>query len=104
MRDSDLISSVSREIQQRHLTQMDVARQCGLSQPHISKVLAKNIKLAKKTRSKLALWLTAAKTNDGAALYGVLVSIHKKIEKLPAGRRNQFMQFLESLDGCISGE
>src|SRR5260370_20335635 len=55
---SSLIVRLTARMRDIGATQSDVARECGITQPHLSKVLRKRVKLAGKTSTKLEGWLT----------------------------------------------
>ena len=57
MASPSLVDLVQQRMQQMGITQVELAAACGLSQPHLSKVLANRVKLAKKTEGKLKAWL-----------------------------------------------
>lgn len=95
---SDLLERVRERMAALRATQEGVANSCGLSQPHLSKVLSYKIKLAQKTQRLLAAWLVddqPAEDGGGAQELGQLV------ERLLEGsteRRMQIMQLLRILD------
>ena len=95
---SDLLERVRERMAALRATQEGVAKSCGLSQPHLSKVLSNKVKLAPKTQRLLAAWLVddkAAGDSRAAEELGQLV------ERLLGGsneRRMQIMQLLRILD------
>ncbi|MFB6451394.1 hypothetical protein [Bradyrhizobium tunisiense] len=82
-------------------TQSIVAQACGLSQPHLSKVLNRKIKFAKKTAEKLEFWLTAP-TEAPAQTSPTLETIATKLESLAPKRRMQFMRLLAAVDDLLN--
>jgi transcriptional regulator with XRE-family HTH domain len=94
----DLLERVRERMAALRATQEGVAKLCGLSQPHLSKVLSKKIKLAPKTQRLLAAWLMDGKPAEeggGAQELGQLV---ERLLEGSAERRMQIMQFLRLLD------
>jgi transcriptional regulator with XRE-family HTH domain len=81
-------------------TQSEVAEACGMTQPHISKVLRKKVKLAKKTAAKLEQWLgesSKAPAEEGPTLETIAV----KLGTLGPKRKMQFMQLLAAIDALL---
>jgi predicted transcriptional regulator len=83
-------------------TQSDVARECGISQPHLSKVLGGKVKLATKTSSKLERWL-ADDAGRQQQRVEPLESLAIRIAALRPRRRMQIMQLLEAVDRLLGG-
>lgn len=80
------------------LTQADLAAACGLTQPHLSKVLKEKVPLTGRTARALAAWLERQELFVPDA---TLLSIGRKLHAAPAPQRMQIMQLLRSLDGLI---
>ncbi|WP_445222735.1 hypothetical protein ACKWRH_46700 (plasmid) [Bradyrhizobium sp. Pa8] len=98
---ADLLTRIEARMRETGATQSTVAQACELSQPHLSKVLNRKIKLAKKTAARLELWLTApseALTQNLLALE----TIATKLERLVPKRRMQFMQLLAAVDDLLN--
>jgi len=93
---SGILEQVRREMTSRGVTQAALAMACGLSQPHISKVMSGRVKLAKKTHQKLTDWLQGDTTDDFKNVEEGVALIQKSLEKMPAGKRREFMQFILS--------
>ena len=93
MDEAELLSRVRARTAALALNQRELAAACGLSQPHLSKVLKGTIRLAPKTRRALETWLDDApgRSVAGGGLFDRLLSG-------PGVRRIQLMQLLELLD------
>ncbi|MBR0684454.1 helix-turn-helix transcriptional regulator [Bradyrhizobium manausense] len=81
-------------------SQSDVAEACGVTQPHISKVLNGKIKLAKKTAAGLEQWLDENRQAQEPSPQ-TLEAIAAKLNALGPKRRMQFMQLLAAIDGLL---
>jgi transcriptional regulator with XRE-family HTH domain len=95
-----LLARVDSKMRETGATQSDVAGACGMTQPHISKVLRGKVKLAKKTVTKLERWLTSPSEAPPEAA-PTLETIAAKLESLRPKRRMQFMQLLAAVDGLL---
>lgn len=95
-----LITRVNGRMREIGATQSDVALACGMSQPHLSKVLRNRVKLAKKTTSKLERWLSSTPEQPPETA-PTLETIAAKIAILGPKRRMQFMQLLDAVDGLL---
>ena len=98
MTDDDFITSVQQRMAARSMTQQALASACGLSQPHVSKVLNRQVKLRRKTRERLTVWML----RDGAVQAGSTDDeLRLLLERLFAGpetRRMQIMQLLKIIE------
>jgi hypothetical protein len=83
-------------------TQSDVARECGITQPHLSKVLRKQVKLAGKTSTKLEGWL-AGNANRQLQQVEPLKSLSIRIAALRPKRRMHIMQLLDAVERLLGG-
>jgi transcriptional regulator with XRE-family HTH domain len=84
-------------------TQSDVARECGITQPHLSKVLRKQVKLAGKTSTKLEGWLTGDANRQQLQQVEPLKSLAIRIAALRPKRRMQIMQLLDAVERLLGG-
>jgi transcriptional regulator with XRE-family HTH domain len=84
-------------------TQSDVARECGITQPHLSKVLRKKVKLAGKTSTKLAGWLAGDANRQQLQQVEPLKSLAIRIAALRPKRRMQIMQLLDAVERLLGG-
>lgn len=96
---SDLLERVRERMAALRATQEEVASSCGLSQPHLSKVLSKKIKLAPKTQRLLAAWLTDGRLPEEDSGTQELGQLVERLLEGPGERRMQIMQLLRILDG-----
>jgi transcriptional regulator with XRE-family HTH domain len=95
----DFLERVRERMAALRATQGAVAKSCGLSQPHLSKVLSRRIKLAKKTSLALADWLTHDKPADEDDSAQELRQLVERLLEGPTERRMQIMQLLRILAG-----
>jgi transcriptional regulator with XRE-family HTH domain len=95
MTQDPLIARVESKMRKTGANQSTVASDCGLSQPHISKVLRGKIRLADKTAAKLESWLTSERAEAPSP---ALSRIARKLESLTPERRMQFMHLLAAID------
>ncbi len=79
-------------------TQEGVAKSCGLSQPHLSKVLSNKVKLAPKTQRLLAAWLVDDKPAEDDYAAGELGQLVERLLEGSTERRMQIMQLLRILN------
>lgn len=98
MSSDDLITSVIERMDALRTTQAQVAKACGLSQPHLSKVLKKRVKLATKTTQRLTAWLEGLAIQKGVDGDEIIKSIASRLPALPQYRRMQIMQLLTAVD------
>jgi transcriptional regulator with XRE-family HTH domain len=84
-------------------TQSDVARECGITQPHLSKVLRKQVKLAGKTSTKLEGWLAGDANRQQLQQVEPLKSLAIRIAALRPKRRMQIMQLLDAVERLLGG-
>lgn len=98
----DLLTQIEARMREIGATQSTVAKACELSQPHLSKVLNRKIKLARKTAAKLESWLTAPTEAPASPPSPTLETIATKLESLAPKRRMQFMQLLAAVDDLLN--
>ncbi|MDA9489342.1 hypothetical protein [Bradyrhizobium sp. CCBAU 11361] len=99
----DLLTHIEARMREIGASQSTVAKVCELSQPHLSKVLNRKIKLAKKTAAKLESWLTAPTEAPAPPPSPTsLATIATKLEGLAPKRRMQFMQLLAAVDDLLN--
>jgi transcriptional regulator with XRE-family HTH domain len=95
-----LLVRVDSKMRETRATQSDVAEACGMTQPHISKVLRGRVKLARKTTAKLEQWLgeiSKAPPEERPRLEAIAA----KLDTLGPKRRMQFMQLLAAIDRLL---
>lgn len=98
---STLLAKVKRRMSETGATQSDVAKACGLSQPHISRVLRQDLKLCRKTEARLQVWLDDAAGAHPGRAQDPMHSIAEKVDALSPKRRMQFMHLLEAIDELL---
>jgi transcriptional regulator with XRE-family HTH domain len=101
MSSSELISSIVERMAQHETTQTELAAACGLSQPHISKVLSSRVKLAPKTKRKFAQWLEATGSTAAPNPHEILHALATRIEALRPLKRMQIMEFLRAVERLL---
>lgn len=90
--------AIKRRISELGLSQTQVARACGMSQPHLSKILSGVVNPGRKSTSALEGWLSGCKAPDTAAQ---LQRLAERIEAATPVKRMHAMQFLESLERLL---
>lgn len=96
-----LLAKVKRRMSETGATQSDVASACGLSQPHISRVLRQDLKLCRKTESRLQSWLDSAAGAPPGRAQDPMHSIAAKVDALSPRKRMQFMHLLKAIDELL---
>lgn len=102
MGSAGLIDSVQERMRNLGLTQAELATACSLSQPHLSKVLTKRVKLARKTEAKLADWLRASADLSEGGPTDFVRSLAARLEELRPARRMQIMELLRAVERVIA--
>jgi transcriptional regulator with XRE-family HTH domain len=103
----DFVDSVIARMAAHGVSQSALARECGLSQPHLSRVLNKRLKLRAKTRSRLEHWM-AGSSVGGPMQEGSVPTVQdlqQAVLRLGAKapeRRMQIMQMLKAIEAIIS--
>jgi predicted XRE-type DNA-binding protein len=97
---TSLLVRINARMRDTGATQSDIARACEMSQPHISKVLRKRVKLATKTSAKLESWL-AGNADEQPEKIEPLQSLSAKIATVGPKRRMQIMQLLGAIDRLV---
>ncbi len=101
MGNEELIAKVLAQMSLLEVTQVGLADACGLSQPHLSKVLSNKIKLAHKTEEKLAKWLADFGESGQGARTDTFQALTAKLQRQSPEKRMQFMQLLSILDQLL---
>ena len=91
------IRAVKRKIAELRLTQKEVASACGITQPHLSKILAETVKPGRKASRALDRWLGLEMP---PAATDLLERVRAKIDSAPLRKRMHAMQFLTALE-CL---
>lgn len=102
MGSSILIDKVEERMRQLDVTQSELASACGFSQPHLSKVLSGNVKLAPKTEIKLLAWLQSAGDFAETNPNDFVRSLAARLESLRPARRMQIMEMLKAVERVIA--
>lgn len=101
-----VIEEVLARMAALNVSQSVLARECGLSQPHLSRVLNKQLKLATKTRTKLEAWLANSDFSSGpdAAAIPIRKDLERLVERLSSSspdRRMQIMHLLHAIEAIV---
>ncbi|WP_165828984.1 helix-turn-helix domain-containing protein [Caulobacter radicis] len=103
----DLVDAILARMAADDVSRSALARACGLSQPHISRVLNKQLKPGPKTLAKLARWLNGAGAlaplEGPAPSIADLQQLVKRMGGKSPERRMQIMHFLRLLDAMTGG-
>lgn len=106
MASAGFIEEVLARMAALNVSQSSLARECDLSQPHLSRVLNKQLKLATKTRTKLEAWL--ASSHVASASWGAPTPTREELENLierlsssSPGRRMQIMHLLRAIEAIV---
>lgn len=92
------IGAVKRKIAELELTQREVALVCGITQPHLSKILSETVKPGRKASNALDLWLGLERPQTAS---DQLERIRAKIDTAPRRKRMHAMQFLTALESLL---
>ncbi len=101
MASPSLVDLVQQRMQQMGITQVELAAACGLSQPHLSKVLANRVKLAKKTEGKLKAWLETSADLSVDNTNDFVRSLTTRLGQLRPARRMQIMELFRAIERMI---
>lgn len=83
------------------VTQPALALACGLSQPHLSKVLSKKVRLAGKTEARLLAWLRATESGSRKVARSTTEALAGRIERLRPDRHLQVIELLTSIEKLL---
>lgn len=107
MASADFIDEVLARMDALDVSQSALARETGISQPHLSRVLRKQLKAGKKTRSQLENWMAGSRaaSANGQASPPSAADLGRLIRKLSTGtpeRRMHVMQMLRAIEAMVS--
>ena len=101
MSDTTIVPEVQRRMAELSVTQAEVARECGITQPHLSKVLSLKVNPGRKTRGALRVWLSSAAgvaaDGDGSRLAEKVA----RLERLAPRKRIQIMHLLDTIEDIL---
>ena len=83
------------------LTQAEVAFACGITQPHLSKILSCKVKPGPKTDRRLAEWLAATSGPGEDEPAPDLAALVLRLSRLAPTKRMQIMHLLETIEGIV---
>ena len=90
--------AIRRRISELGLSQAQVAIACGMTQPHLSKILSNAVKPGKKATSALEAWLSGEKATSTVDQLGRLAA---RLEATTPSKRMHVMQFLATLERLL---
>jgi transcriptional regulator with XRE-family HTH domain len=90
--------AIRRRISELGLSQAQVAIACGMTQPHLSKILSNAVEPGKKATSALEAWLSGEKAASTADQLGRLAA---RLEATTPSKRMHVMQFLATLERLL---
>jgi hypothetical protein len=84
------------------LTQSVVAEACGITQPHLSKILSNKVKLVGRSHRALAAWLV--RTSPGGTVAGDtdLEIMVNRLRMAAPNKRIQIMHLLEAVELIVT--
>lgn len=98
MSDTLDIAIIRQRMDERGFSQSSLAMTCGLSQPHLSKVLSGKVKAGKRTTSALLGWMQGS----APATESITIErLSRKLNRAPSGIRMQIMQILDALEKLV---
>ena len=92
------ITALKRKIAELELSQQEVALACGITQPHLSKILSEKVKPGPKAGGALDIWLGQATPPDTIDQFE---RIRARIIAAPRKKRMHAMQFLKALESLL---
>lgn len=96
-----MIADVQKRMEQLGSTQAEVASACGITQPHLSKILSCKVKPGPKTERRLAEWLAATSGGGAHEAAPDLAALVQRLARLAPGKRMQIMHLLETIEGIV---
>lgn len=95
MLDTDV---VKHRIEELGLSQAEVAHACGMTQPHLSKILSKRVNPGRRATESLRAWV---KGDHGISAAEQLHRLAQRIDAATPKKRMHAMQFLASLERLL---
>ena len=90
--------AIKRRIEELGLSQAEVAHACGMTQPHLSKILSKRVRAGRRATSSLLAW---AKGDHNIGAAEQLYRLAQRLEATTPKKRMHAMQFLASLERLL---
>lgn len=97
----DLRSKVVQRMKGLGLSQSEVALACGISQPHLSKVLSKKVRLASKTEVRLIAWLKSTEVVRQRKTRRTVRAVASRIEAMRPSRQSDIMKLLSAIEALL---
>jgi len=101
MSDATLVTDVQRRMAELSVTQQEVARACGITQPHLSKILSYKVNPGRRTLSGLSGWLSSASIAAADSADSQLAARVARLEQLAPRKRMQIMHLLDTIEGIM---
>jgi hypothetical protein len=101
MAEDDLIKKVLELMRERGTNQCGLSSATGLSQPHLSKVLGKKLKIAARTNGALLAWIEGGAPSAIRPPTDEVAALALKLHDLPPGIVMQFMQIVDALSEIV---
>lgn len=90
--------AIKRRMEELGLSQAEVAHACGMTQPHLSKILSKRVGAGRRATASLLAW---AKGEHNISADEQLHRLAQRLEVATPKRRMLAMQFLASLERLL---
>lgn len=101
MTSKDLVAQVAERMDRDRVSQVVLAEMCGLSQPHISRVLSLQIKPGRKTRLKLESWLAATTVERARDASSQMQYLTQRLANASPRKAMQIMQLLRAVEDVL---
>lgn len=101
MTSKDLVIQVSERMDRDRVSQVVLAETCGLSQPHISRVLSFKVNPGRKTYQKLENWLAATAVERARDASGQMQYLAQRLADASPKKAMQIMQLLRAVEDVL---
>ncbi len=101
MGEDELIKKVLELMRKRGTNQCGLSSATGLSQPHLSKVLGRKLKVAARTKGALLAWIAAGSPAVIRPPTDEVAALLLKLQGLPPDVAMQFMQIMDMLSDMV---
>ncbi len=96
-----VIEDLKRRMDELGATQTEVAIACGITQPHLSKILSRTVEPGPKTKQRLNDWLAATLSANVDEPAPDLAALVQRLARLAPTKRMQIMHLLETIEGIV---
>ena len=106
MASAEFVDEILARMTALEISQSALARVIGVSQPHLSRVLSKQLIAGKKTRSQLEKWMagqpiSGASSSAPPPTAAELEFLIRRLSTTPAEQRMHVMQMLRAIDAMV---